>query len=484
MKKMKWFFGMFFVFLALIACDKNNFEKNTDLGINDLNVLAIETIDEGGAFAYGTHVFTTEIKSNPDNLPSLNITKNRWGWANNQQINAPIPYVPLKSTYDIVIYPRNNYDPTFQTRIPNGMEIWNDALNLYIKIPNPVSPVMHGIISIEPHDFYGHQLQKVFNFSSTNNTCIIPFSDIGTICDGMYGFYGCGNTLKIYVANSEIFDGTYRQWALEELSMNTYHIAYTTSCHPSITKYYLNNVSENYGIVELSNDNDNFYMTFYITRNQAEGFGRFVLKAPKIGITLSSTPSGENFLLKTISHSMRQGSPRSFAYTVMFPLSEFSQIPNYTIGNPVYVQLVNTNIFDIDNTAAIIPVEFSNSINEQQNGFHPYNFYSPNAKPNEYAIYMGAGLNDTTKGSQVGIAYVDYDGDELKVKYDLLDEYLMSELHIYAKDIAPTKIAPGQFGFTQSFEIPVNEFETTLDVVDTNGDNKIWLILHASVIKL
>lgn len=35
------------------------------------------------AFAKGGYVFTTDKKSNPDKLPSLNLTKNRWGWAIN-----------------------------------------------------------------------------------------------------------------------------------------------------------------------------------------------------------------------------------------------------------------------------------------------------------------------------------------------------------------------------------------------------------------
>lgn len=35
------------------------------------------------AFAKGGYVFTTEAKSNPEGLPSLNLTKNRWGWAIN-----------------------------------------------------------------------------------------------------------------------------------------------------------------------------------------------------------------------------------------------------------------------------------------------------------------------------------------------------------------------------------------------------------------
>lgn len=38
---------------------------------------------EETAFAKGGWVWTTQPKSNPENLPSLNLTKNRWGWAIN-----------------------------------------------------------------------------------------------------------------------------------------------------------------------------------------------------------------------------------------------------------------------------------------------------------------------------------------------------------------------------------------------------------------
>lgn len=40
------------------------------------------------AFAKGSHVFTTDKKSNPEKLPSLNLTKNRWGWAINITSNG------------------------------------------------------------------------------------------------------------------------------------------------------------------------------------------------------------------------------------------------------------------------------------------------------------------------------------------------------------------------------------------------------------
>jgi hypothetical protein len=46
------------------------------------------------AYAKGGYVWTTDRRSNPQNLPSLNLTRNRWGWA----INLTTPGV---TTYDI-----------------------------------------------------------------------------------------------------------------------------------------------------------------------------------------------------------------------------------------------------------------------------------------------------------------------------------------------------------------------------------------------
>lgn len=48
------------------------------------------------AFAKGGYVFTTDSKSNPEKLPSLNLTKNRWGWA----INLPAGAIGT-TTYQI-----------------------------------------------------------------------------------------------------------------------------------------------------------------------------------------------------------------------------------------------------------------------------------------------------------------------------------------------------------------------------------------------
>jgi len=44
------------------------------------------------AFAKGSWVFTSDKKSNPENLSSLNLTKNRWGWAINVKATGTTSY--------------------------------------------------------------------------------------------------------------------------------------------------------------------------------------------------------------------------------------------------------------------------------------------------------------------------------------------------------------------------------------------------------
>ena len=88
MKKISWLFGIILLFVGLSACDKNDFETNPGLVDLDLKGAALELDEAGSAFAYGTHVFTSNPNANPDGLVPLNLTKNRWGWANSLQITS------------------------------------------------------------------------------------------------------------------------------------------------------------------------------------------------------------------------------------------------------------------------------------------------------------------------------------------------------------------------------------------------------------
>ncbi len=115
------------------------------------------------AYGYGTHVWTTDKKSNPDGLPSLKLTKNRWGWA----INMTEP-----GTYSSTIWAGAGLNKT-----GNGMEVgtltvvWDgttDAVTVTYNLdvgclkevhvyvgddaPDTIAPGQYGIIDSEFDD--------------------------------------------------------------------------------------------------------------------------------------------------------------------------------------------------------------------------------------------------------------------------------------------------------------------------------------------
>jgi hypothetical protein len=98
----------------------------------------------------------------------------------------------------------------------------------------------------------------------------------------------------------------------------------------------------------------------------------------------------------------------------------------------------------------------------------------------DYPLWVGAGLNYTSKGLLVGSVSVNYTGSQVIITYTVDQDYSMEEIHIYANDLKPTTVAPGQYGNTFYFDPFVNTFTKTIGVSDTNSDG-IWLILHAIV---
>ncbi len=93
-------------------------------------------------------------------------------------------------------------------------------------------------------------------------------------------------------------------------------------------------------------------------------------------------------------------------------------------------------------------------------------------------LYVGAGLNNISKALLVGVVKIDYDGSQVTVTYNYNSGYSMEEVHIYAGDLSPTVIAPGQYGHNMYFSPFVSTYTTTFSVNDTNGDG-IWIIAHA-----
>ena len=97
-----------------------------------------------------------------------------------------------------------------------------------------------------------------------------------------------------------------------------------------------------------------------------------------------------------------------------------------------------------------------------------------------YEIWAAAGKNDVSKGTLVGTLIVSIFGDQIDVTYMLDPGYSMTEVHIYADDLVPTTIAPGQFGHEVYYENGVSYYTHTFTVEDTDDDG-IWVIAHAVV---
>jgi hypothetical protein len=99
-----------------------------------------------------------------------------------------------------------------------------------------------------------------------------------------------------------------------------------------------------------------------------------------------------------------------------------------------------------------------------------------------YDIWAGAGLNITATGVHVGRLTVIWDGTTATVTYTMFSNYLLQGVHLYAGDAPPNTIAPGQYGYLDSFDpLGASTYTFTVPLSDTNGDTFVWLVAHAVV---
>jgi len=103
-------------------------------------------------------------------------------------------------------------------------------------------------------------------------------------------------------------------------------------------------------------------------------------------------------------------------------------------------------------------------------------------RTHSFNLWAGAAHHDTAKGTLVGeVEYSRTNNSDLKVTYTILPGYHLEEVHIYANDIKPYNLVPGQYGFTKEFSSGVTSFSTDFNnVIDTDGDG-VWVIAHAVV---
>lgn len=109
------------------------------------------------------------------------------------------------------------------------------------------------------------------------------------------------------------------------------------------------------------------------------------------------------------------------------------------------------------------------------------------------AIYAGAGLNNINKGDRVGSIRIHWNCDPVTGASSVMLRYVLSalyptakigEVHIYASPDAPTTIAPGQYGFIESFDADSKTrlYDTTITLPDDAlCDGGLWVIMHAVV---
>jgi len=222
------------------------------------------------------------------------------------------------------------------------------------------------------------------------------------------------------------------------------------------------------GYADMWYDETNFYVKMHLNSPYtfAQSWTNRFLMLQLNGVNGYLNPGQ----IQSLSY-LAAGSPTT-DYTATIPLNS---IPNWTgLGAPIYIRNeVGTNIG---------PGVFVNPLSNYYTDQFINTLIPPTTVEEvEYPVYAGAGLNNLSNGTLVGKAIVSYDGAIVKVKYDLDEGYEMEELHIYANDAKPITVAPGQYGFTQYFDPMVNDFETQFEVPDTDGNGRIWLILHAVV---
>ncbi|TRO65140.1 hypothetical protein [Christiangramia sabulilitoris] len=94
-------------------------------------------------------------------------------------------------------------------------------------------------------------------------------------------------------------------------------------------------------------------------------------------------------------------------------------------------------------------------------------------------IYVGAGQNDLSKGTNIGSVTISRDGSNLKFDFDLEGDYSFSSLHIHVADTEEEAYgvakSPGRYNRNS---ILVGLEDQSLDILDDLADD-FWVIVHA-----
>lgn len=96
-------------------------------------------------------------------------------------------------------------------------------------------------------------------------------------------------------------------------------------------------------------------------------------------------------------------------------------------------------------------------------------------------LYVGAGLNDFSKATNVGKWSAKASGSTVSVVYTLNDGYSLGEVHVDVRCSQPTTCAPGQYAYGQS-NLVTGSFPTgPITITCPVGTGNVYLIIHAKV---
>lgn len=111
------------------------------------------------AFAKGGFVFTTDKRSNPEKLPSLNLTKNRWGWA----INLTAAGI---TSYDI-------YAGAGLNKVSNGIKVGT----LTVNFTGTTATIAYALLP-------GYLLEEIHIYASDTSPTSLAPGQFGLPMDG------------------------------------------------------------------------------------------------------------------------------------------------------------------------------------------------------------------------------------------------------------------------------------------------------------
>jgi len=99
-------------------------------------------------------------------------------------------------------------------------------------------------------------------------------------------------------------------------------------------------------------------------------------------------------------------------------------------------------------------------------------------------LWVGAGQNDTSKGTNVGTVTVTNDAENLYVTYEITNSSCyMTEVHLYVGKLGPGTAAPGKFPYKEVFIDNPTEWTLTIPLLDLEAvcEDALFLAAHAKV---